>query len=200
MNALPQIMTEVSEPAIENRIFLIRGHKVLIDKDLAELYGVATKVLNQAVKRNIQRFPGDFLFQLTLEVGREILRSHFVTLKVTNQNVEEAQETRGRHRKYAPFAFTELGVAMLSSVLGSERAILANISIMRTFVKMRQVQLENQELGQRLDQLEWRQSEQGEQIRAVFETIESLIQAPPESDRKRIGFPTSLARGKALGL
>ena len=87
---------------------------------------------------------------------------------------------------------------MLSSVLGSERAILANISIMRTFVKLRQAQLNREELGQRLEQLEWRQSEQGEQIRAVFETIEHLIEPPAEAERKRIGFPTSMLRGKAL--
>jgi hypothetical protein len=113
-------MTEVSRPTIEGKILLIRGHKVLIDQDLAELYGVATKVLNQAVKRNIQRFPGDFLFQLTLEEGREILWSQSVTLEIDRQGNPDA---RGRHRKYAPYAFTELGVAMLSSVLRSERAM-----------------------------------------------------------------------------
>jgi hypothetical protein len=192
---LPQVMTGISEPTIENRIFLIRGHKVLVDKDLAELYGVATKVLNQAVKRNIQRFPEDFLFQLTLEEGREILRSQNVTLEIGSPG---NAEMRGRHRKYAPYAFTELGVAMLSSVLASERAILANISIMRTFVRMRQMQHDQLELGQRLDQIEWRQSEQGEQIRAVFETIEHLIETPPEKDRKRIGFPTSMARATSV--
>jgi len=187
---VPQIAASGSEFAIESRIMLVRGQKVMMDRDLAELYGVPTKALNQAVKRNIQRFPEDFLFQLTLEEGRGLLllRSQTVTLK----------DPRGRHRKYAPYVFTELGVSMLSSVLGSERAITANISIMRTFVKLRQMQLNQQELGQRLDQLEWRQSEQGEQIRAVFETIEHLIQVPAEAERKRIGFPTSLAIGKAL--
>ena len=187
---VPQIAASGSEFAIESRIMLVRGQKVMMDRDLAELYGVPTKALNQAVKRNIQRFPEDFLFQLTLEEGRGLLllRSQTVTLK----------DPRGRHRKYAPYVFTELGVSMLSSVLGSERAITANISIMRTFVKLRQMQLNQQELGQRLDQLEWRQSEHGEQIRAVFETIEHLIQVPAEAERKRIGFPTSLAIGKAL--
>jgi len=187
---VPQIAASGSEFAIESRIMLVRGQKVMMDRDLAELYGVPTKALNQAVKRNIQRFPEDFLFQLTLEEGRDLplLRSQNVTL----------ENPRGRHRKYAPYVFTELGVSMLSSVLGSERAITANISIMRTFVKLRQMQLNQQELGQRLDQLEWRQSEQGEQIRAVFETIEHLIQVPAEAERKRIGFPTSLAIGKAL--
>jgi hypothetical protein len=105
---------------------------------------------------------------------------------------------RGRHRKYAPYVFTELGVAMLSSVLGSERAILANIGIMRTFVRLRHAQIDPHILGQRLEQIEWRQDEQGEQIRAVFETIEHLFVVPAEAERKRIGFPTSQARGKAL--
>jgi hypothetical protein len=167
----------------------------MLDRDLAELYGVGTKVLNQAVKRNLPRFPEDFMFQLTLDEGREILRSQIVTLEIEEG---ESTEMRGRHRKYAPYVFTELGVAMLSSVLGSERAILANISIMRTFVKLRQTQLVQEELGQRLDKLEWRQSEQGEQIKAVFETIGQLMEPPPEADRKRIGFPISQAQVKAL--
>jgi len=188
MNTLPAI-AEPSNLAIETRILVIRGHRVMLDRDLAELYAVPTKVLNQAVKRNIQRFPEDFLFQLTQEEGRDFLRSQIVTLEIG--------EARGRHRKYAPYVFTELGVAMLSSVLGSERAILA-ISIMRTFVKLRQTLLNQEEFGRRLDQIEWQQSEQVEQIRAVFETIEHLIEAPPGTERKRIGFPTSQASGKAL--
>jgi hypothetical protein len=190
VKALSQTVTQPSEVAIENRILFVRGHKVMMDRDLAELYGVTTKVLNKAAKRNSQRFPEDFLFQLTLEEGRQVLRSQIVTLKT--------EDGRGRHRKYAPYVFTELGVAMLSSMLGSERAIMANISIMRIFVKLRQTQLNQEQLGQRLDQIEWQQSEQGEQIRAVFETIEQLISPPAEADRKRIGFPTSQIRGKAL--
>ena len=193
MNTMPVMIEEPSELAIESRILLIRGHKVMLDRDLAELYAVPTKVLNQAVKRNIQRFPEDFLFQLTLEEGQDFLRSQIVTLEIG-----EIAEMRGRHRKYAPYVFTELGVAMLSSVLGSERAILANISIMRTFVKLRQTQINQEEFGHRLDDVEWRQSEQGEQIRAVFETIEHLMETPPGAERKRIGYPTSQASGKAL--
>ena len=186
------------EIAIEDRIFLVRGYKVMLDKHLAELYGVPTKVLNQAVKRNIQRFPEDFLFQLTLEEGKEFLRSQFVTIEIREGNQEAVVETRGRHRKYAPYVFTELGVAMLSSVLGSERAILANISIMRTFVKLRQTQMHFAEIGQRLDQIEWQQGEQGEQIRAVFQTIEQLIAPPADAERRRIGFPTAVDKAKAL--
>lgn len=197
MKAIPQITGAEQEVGIENQILHVRGHKVMLDRDLAGLYGVGTKVLNQAVKRNGQRFPEDFMFQLTLEEGRQLLRSQIVTLEIEDGGTAEM---RGRHRKYAPYVFTELGVAMLSSVLGSERAILANISIMRTFVKLRQTQLVQEELGQRLDQIEWRQSEQGEQIREVFETIGKLMEPPAEAERKRIGFPTSMAHGNALAV
>jgi len=183
-------MATPSELTIESRILLVRGRKVMLDSDLAAIYGVPTKVLNQAVKRNILRFPEDFMFQLTAEEGRELLRSQIVTLEIADK--------RGAHRKYAPFFFSELGIAMLSSVLNSEQAIFANIAIMRTFVKLRQAQIDPEELGQRLDQIEWRQSEQGEQIRAVFDTMERLMEVPAEADRKRIGFPTSHSRGRAI--
>ena len=169
---------------IESRILLVRGQKVILDSDLAELYGVATKALNQAVKRNQQRFPEDFMFRLTLEEGRHLdsLRSHSVTLK------------RGQYRKYAPYVFTELGIAMLSSVLTSERAILANIAIMRTFVRLRQLLATHEELAQRLEHLEWRQGEQAGQIQIVFEAIQQLIEAPAKTEPQRlIGFPTSKA-------
>ena len=194
VNALPEVINADVETRIETRILVARGHKVLLDRDLAEVYGVATKVLNQAVRRNIQRFPEDFMFQLTLEEGREILRSQFVTL----ERPKPASENRGRHSKYAPYVFTELGVSMLSSVLGSERAILANITIMRAFVKMREAILNQEHLVRRLNELEWRQSEHCEQIRAVFETIEHLMAPPAEAERRRIGFPTSVALMKAL--
>ncbi len=197
MKKLPQITGAAAvESRIENQILLVRDQRVILDRDLAEVYGVATKVLNQAVRRNIQRFPEDFMFQLTLEEGREVLqllRSQIVTLETTTEN-------RGRHPKYAPYVFTELGVSMLSSVLGSEQAILTNISIMRAFVKLRpDYAFGEEQLGQRLRQLEWQQSEQNEQIRAVLETLDQLKEQPPaEADRKRIGFPTSMALLKAL--
>jgi len=197
VKTLPQIAGAAAvESRIENQILLVRDQRVILDRDLAEVYGVATKVLNQAVRRNIQRFPEDFMFQLTLEEGREVLqllRSQIVTL-------ESPAENRGRHTKYAPYVFTELGVSMLSSVLGSEQAILTNISIMRAFVKLRPDYAFGEEhLGQRLRELEWQQSEQNEQIRAVLETLDQLKEQPPaETDRKRIGFPTSMALLKAL--
>ncbi|HMF74982.1 MAG TPA: ORF6N domain-containing protein [Bryobacteraceae bacterium] len=172
---------EAPAPLIESRILLIRGQKVLLDTDLSQLYDVAIKALNQAVKRNRQRFPEDFMFQLTFEEGRsfESLRSQNVTLN------------RGRHRKYAPYAFTEQGIAMLSSVLSSERAILVNIAIIRTFVRLRQILATHEEISRRLEELSWRQDEQAGQIHTVFETIQHLIEAPSEGPKKRIGFPVA---------
>src|SRR5262249_34160001 len=130
---------------ITRAILLLRGHRVLLDEYLAALYGVETKVLVQAVKRNAARFPEDFMIQLTAPEWAA-LRSQFVTLK----------SGRGQHRKYRPYAFTEQGVAMLSSVLRSPRAIFVNIEIMRAFVRMREMLASNRELAKRLDQLEAR--------------------------------------------
>ena len=159
---------------IERRILLICGHKVMLDRDLADLYGVGVKVLNQAVKRNIERFPGDFMFQLTAEED-ERLRSQFVTLNAG----------RGQHRKYLPYAFTEQGVAMLSSVLNSPRAVQVNIEIMRTFVILRQMLASNEGLARKLAALE---KKYDAQFKAVFDAIRQLMapQQPPK--RRQIGF------------
>ncbi len=181
---MPDSVDELPMLHIESRILLAHGQKVILDSDLAELYGVATKALNQAVKRNQQRFPEDFMFRLTLEEGRHLhfLRSQTVTLE------------RGQYRKYAPYVFTELGIAMLSSVLTSKRAIEVNIVIMRTFVRLRQLLATHEELAQRLENLEWRQNEQAGQIQVVFEAIQQLIEAPAkEESPRRIGFPISEA-------
>ena len=131
----------ISVDRIENSIYLIRSQKVLLDRDLAELYGVETRVLKQAVRRNRKRFPGDFMFELTKEENQS-LRSQNVILK------------RGQHSKYLPFAFTEQGVAMLSSVLSSERAIRVNIEIMRAFVRLRDMLSTHKELARKLADLE----------------------------------------------
>lgn len=164
--------------SITSKILLIRNEKVLLDKDLADLYGVETRVLNQAVKRNIARFPDDFMFQLTAEKYRSI-RSQFVTLK------------RGKHSKYLPFAFTEQGVAMLSSVLNSQRAIQVNIAIMRAFVQMRKFLHGSDELAQKLKELERKTikkfADQQKQINIVFETIKQLI-IEEEKPARRIGY------------
>jgi len=175
----------VPVPLIESRIYLIRSQKVLLDTDLAALYDVLTKNLNLAVRRNRKRFPEDFMFQLTTEEA-ESLRLQSATSNV-----------RRGGRRYLPYAFTEQGIAMLSTVLRSERAIEVNIAIMRTFVRLRQLLATHEEIARRLEDLEWRQSEQGQQIQAVFETIQHLIEAPPDDGKKRFGFPTSKAGSPA---
>jgi hypothetical protein len=177
---MPNSTPEVPGLDVVSRILIIRGQKVMLDSDLARLYGVPTKALNQAVKRNRGRFPEDFMFQLTLEDGRrlEALRSQNVTLE------------QGRYRKYAPNVFTEQGIAMLSSVLNSERAVLVNIAIIRTFVRLRQILAAHEELARRLEELEWRQDEQAGQIQEVFATIQNLIEEPADTEpKRRIGFP-----------
>jgi len=165
-------MNDVELAKIERRIFLVRGQKVMLDADLAELYRVPTKSLNLAVKRNADRFPEDFMFQLTDDevVG---LRFHFETSK------------RGRGgRRYAPYAFTEQGVAMLSSVLRSPRAVQVNIAIMRTFVRLREMLLSNAELARKLAALE---NKYDAQFKVVFDAIRELM-LPPDPPRRKIGF------------
>ena len=161
---------------IEKKIYLIRGHKVMLDSDLAELYGVSVKVLNQAVKRNISRFPEDFMFQLTKE-EYDSLRSQIVTLKTG----------RGKHRKYLPYVFTEQGVAMLSSVLRSERAIQVNIAIMRVFVKLRQIFSTHKEIAYKLTELERKVEKHDKEIKAIFDANRRLM-IPPEKPKRKIGF------------
>ena len=156
---------------IEKAILLIRGQKVMLDVDLAGLYGVETKVLVQAVKRNLERFPEDFMFQLSQEEFA-ILRSQIVT----------SSDWGGR--RYRPYAFTEQGVAMLSSVLRSQRAIQVNIEIMRAFIRLRQMLASHVELARKLDALE---KKYDAQFKQVFEAIRQLM-APPEPKRRPIGF------------
>jgi len=157
---------------VEQKILVVRSQKVMMDRDLAELYGVETKVLIQAVKRNRDRFPPDFMFQLNnQEVAR--LRSQLVT----------SNSGRGG-RRYLPYVFTEQGVAMLSTVLKSERAIKVNIAIMRTFVKLRQMLESNVELARKLKALE---KKYDKQFAVVFETIRQLM-IPPEKKKGEIGF------------
>ncbi len=148
---------------IEKAIVLLRGQKVLLDRDLAELYGVSTKVLNQAVKRNLKRFPEDFMFWLTWEEADHALRSQNVTLK------------RGQHRKYRPYAFTEQG----------ERAIDVNIAIMRAFVRLRELLATHKDLARKLDELEQKYDAQ---FRTVFEAIRQLMAPLPDPRRGRFGF------------
>jgi hypothetical protein len=150
----------------------------MLSGDLAELYGVTAGALIQAVKRNLDRFPSDFIFQLTEQEVRS-LRSQSVILDAAAE-----QPARGRHTKYAPYAFTEQGVAMLSSVLRSKRAIRVNVEIMRAFVRLRDLIGHNRELAQRLDVLE---SKYDRQFKVVFDAIRELM-TPPDAPRRRIGF------------
>jgi hypothetical protein len=152
-------------------VFFVRGERVMLAQHLADLYGVPVKVLNQAVKRNIRRFPADFVFQLKKEEF-ERLKSQFVT------------SSWGGLRRARPYAFTEQGVAMLSSVLRSQRAVEVNIAIMRTFVQLRRLMDSNRELARKIDALE---KKYDEQFADVFAAIKQLI-AEPTSARKRIGF------------
>jgi len=153
-----------------NKIIFLRGHKVMLDSDLAELYGVETKRLLEQVKRNIERFPADFMYQLT-EKEFTFLRSQFATSK------------RGG-RRYPPYAFTEQGIAMLSSVLHIQRAIKVNIAIMRAFVKLRELLLTNKEFTRKLQKME---AKYDKQFRIVFEVLQQLME-PPNKPRKEIGF------------
>ena len=159
---------------IAQAILLIRGQKVMLDDVLAALYGVQIRALNQAVKRNSDRFPDDFMFQLTA-VETAVLRSQFVTLK----------RGSGRHRKYRPYVFTEQGVAMLSSVLRSERAVRVNIEIMRAFVRLRQMLSSHADLARQLEALE---KKYDAQFKVVFDAIRELMAPPEPMAKRRIGF------------
>jgi len=176
----------IPDETIEQKIYLIRGRKVILSVHLARLYEVEVRTLVQAVKRNIDRFPEDFMFQLTWEEFRS-LRSQFVTLKNLKKIPQGLFSKRGKHAKYLPYAFTEQGVAMLSSVLRSKRAIQVNIAIMRAFVKLRQILSTNKELALKLQQLESKVEKHDTKIHAIFEAIRQLM-TPPEKPKRSIGF------------
>ena len=167
----------VPDEVLMSKIFLIRDQKVMLDNDLAELYEVETKYLTRQVRRNIDRFPEDFMFVLSQD-EYEVLRSQIGTLK------------RGQHKKYPPYVFTEPGVAQLSSVLNSERAIAVNIQIIRLFTKMRTLILSHKEILLKLEQLEKQVTKNSEDVKMIFNALKQLLTAPP-APRKRIGFKKS---------
>ncbi len=171
------MLTSETTKHLSKKIFFIRQHRVMLDSDLAELYAVETKVLNRAVRRNQNRFPEDFMFQVT-ETEVENLRCQIGT-----SSFERTNSGYGG-RRYLPLVFTEQGVAMLSSVLRSENAVLVNIEIMRTFVKLREFLLTNQELARKLTALERKYDTQ---FKIVFDAIRELM-VPPNPPRRRIGF------------
>ena len=156
---------------VERRILHIRGHKVMLDADLAELYGVPTKRLNETVRRNAARFPEDFMFRLTAE-------------EVENLRSQIATSSLWGGRRYLPFAFTEQGVSMLSSVLNSERAIQVNVAIMRAFVRIRKLLTSHKDLARKLEALEGKYDAQ---FKVVFDAIRALMD-PPKVQRRKIGF------------
>jgi hypothetical protein len=158
---------------IERRIYLIRGEKVMLDADLADLYGVSTKAFNQAVKRNPDRFPADFMFQLNKD-------------EVENSRSQIVTSSWGG-RRYLPYAFTEHGVSMLSSVLNSDRAVKVNIAIMRAFVKLREIMATHKDLAHKIEALERKYAKHDQQIQIVFDAIKRLLE-PPVSPKRRIGF------------
>ena len=169
----------IPDEVIMSKILVVRGVKVMIDSDLAELYGVTTKRLNEQVKRNIKRFPEDFMFQLTVAEKQEVVANcdHLERLKFSPK---------------MPYAFTEHGAVMLASVLNSDRAIIVNIQIVRVFSRMRQLLETHTEILRKLDQLQKKDIEQDEQIKLIFEYLRQLEQSRQQQDdqaqRKRIGF------------
>jgi phage regulator Rha-like protein len=165
---------KVPDVYIVNKILLLRGQRVMLDGDLAELYDVPTKVLNQAVKRNLERFPEDFMFQLTKEEN-DSLRSQFVTLK------------RGQHTKYLPYVFTEHGVLMLANVLKSERAIHMSVQIIRVFVQMREMALTHKDILVKLLKIEKKVTEHDEELKMLFDAVKGLL-SEPKKERVKIGY------------
>jgi len=168
------MVKDISIDVLAAKILFIRGKRVMLDSELVKPYDVPTKVLLQSVKRNKQRFPDDFMFVLTIDEFRN-LRSQIVTSKKGG-------------RRYLPYAFTEQGVAMLSSVLNSDRAICANIAIMRAFVKLRELLLTHKELAEKIIQLESEVDEHDEKIPEIFEAIKQLLTRPSQPEKPQIGF------------
>lgn len=191
---MPNTSIALPDESIEDTILLIRGQRVILDQDLARLYGVATKVLNQAVKRNLDRFPEDFMFQLTRAETEECER-----LKRSRSQIVTLNKVRGTNIKYQPYAFTEHGILMLSSVLKSKLAAQVNIQIMRTFVRWRRMFSSNEKLAERLDELE---AKYDAKFKMVFTAVRQLMNplaverspldsGPPHernSNRKRLVF------------
>jgi phage regulator Rha-like protein len=180
--------------SIQNRIYEIRGVRVMLDFDLAALYEVATKVLNQAVKRNIKRFPKDFMFRLTpdewQDVWSQIVTTYESEKSSRSQNVTTFQESRRKDN--SPYAFTEQGVAMLSGILNSDKAIAMNIAIMRAFVEVRKILIQENDLRTQLQEIKERLGEHDTQLNAIYDAMENLLDENAAQrkwqERKRIGF------------
>lgn len=183
--------------SIQNRIFEIRGERVMLDRDLAALYEVETKRLTEAVKRNTKRFPKDFMFQLTKEEWED-LRSQFETLENSaplRPQFATLKKGRGQHSKYLPYAFTEQGVAMLSGILNSDKAIAMNIAIMRAFVEIRRILIQENDLRTQLIEIKEKLGEHDAQLNHIYDAMENLLDEKAEqrklNERTRIGFKLS---------
>ena len=180
---------------IQNRIYEIRGERVMLDRDLANLYETETKFLNLAVKRNNKRFPKDFMFQLTKEEFEDV-RLQFETLEKNDNPLRLQNETlkksRGQHSKYLPYAFTEQGVAMLSGILNSDKAISMNITIMRAFVEIRKIIFRDNNLKEQIEQIKNHLGEHDAQLSQIYDAIENLLDEKASqrkwNERERIGF------------
>jgi hypothetical protein len=171
---------------VESRIYSLRGMRVMISNDLAQLYEIETKVLMQAVRRNLERFPQDFMFQLSRAEAENLkLQSNLTTGIDSRSQIVTLKARRGSNIKYLPYAFTEQGVAMLSSVLRSDRAVAVNIEIMRAFVRLRSMLASNKELAKKLAELERKYDHQ---FKVVFEAIRDLMTPPVSEKKPRIGF------------
>lgn len=168
---------------VERRIYLIRGHKVMMDSDLADLYQVETKMLNRAVKRNLDRFPEDFMFQLKKD-ETDYLRFQF---GISSSRFQTGTLKRGQNIKYLPYAFTEHGVAMLSSVLNSKRAVQMNILIIRAFIHLREIMASHKDLAAEIEKLKRRQQEHGKHIQKLYIIFEKMLE-PTKETKNSIGF------------
>ncbi len=184
----------IPKERIVSRIFLIRGKKVMLDSDLAELYGVETKSLNRAVKRNIERFPADFMFQLN-DHEAEIWKSKIVTSDLRYQfgtlsprlQIVTLKKGHGQHRKYLPYVFTEQGVTMLSSVLNSKRAIQVSIQVVRTFIQLRELLSTNKEMREKIESIERKYVKHDNELKEIFEVLKRLL-VHKEKPKRKIGF------------
>ena len=181
-------MAPVALELIARRICILRGEKVMLDADLAELYETPTKAFNQAVRRNIERFPGDFMFQLT-EAEVRTMRSQFVT--ASGEIIDSPDLRSKRNARFLPHAFTEQGIAMLSSVLHSPRAIQVNIAIMRTFVKLRHILASQQDSERQFAELRAVQELHASHIDAIWTVVDGLTAPEPVPTKRQIGFPSN---------
>ena len=177
-------MEIVPMDAIARKIYLIRGQKVMLDVDIAELYDVPTKRLNEQVKRNVDRFPSDFAFQLTAEEWR--------SLKIQKDELDRSQIATGpqKHRdpRFLPWVFTEHGAIMAATVLNSQQAVAMSVHVVRAFVKLREMLSTNKELAHKLSQLENKIERHDGEIKAIFNAIRQLMASPPETKKRKIGF------------